>query len=165
MKLKITLALIIAIVLLGACKKENVAIDASIKSSESGQQAKIVLICAPYKNVTGFTDVFNELNAISNCKIMDCAGEEILVSTLYKLVLTNQNNSPYTIISNLAVTPTEQSDIINSAKAWAAANMPAGYFVHYIEYIVNYINGPAAAGIKLKVTYHKCNGIIPPPNG
>ncbi len=165
MKLKIKWAFILAIVLLGACKKENNALVTPIESSESYQQAKLVRNCVPYQNVTGIIPVFNELNAISNCRMMTCAGEEVLVTILYKQILTNQNNSAYTIISNLAVTPTEQSDIINSAKAWAATNTPSGYFVYNIQYIVNYIVGPSAAGINIKVTYHKCNGVIPPPNG
>lgn len=156
--------LMCALVVLG-CEKENQQMIDNV--SQESNEKKYVVNCTPNQSITGIWAALNTIEALSNCMMMDCTGESVLTSIANHYLLADMNtNSTFIIYNNIPVTPAEQSNIIASAKNWATNNAPAGYFVYYIDYIPNIIVGPGpAAVIDIKVTYHKCVGIVPPPAG
>ena len=115
--------------------------------------------CDPWRSVTGYVDLIDELNGFALCDARTCTGRSVF-STASTSQLEMAPMLIYIIPDNYSVSPTEQNDIMNTALAWATAHKPFGYFVSQIQfgYQVIGIGPPSEACISILVTYRKCTG-------
>lgn len=141
-----------ALLLVSGCVKEQ-------KPSKPVPVSTEKTNCNPWRNVTGYVDLIDELNGFALCDITSCTGRSHLLYTSTTQLL-QAPMMPYVIPSNYVVSTTEQNDIMASAQAFAIANKPSGYSVSEIHfgYQVIATGPPSDACISVDVTYRKCFG-------
>jgi hypothetical protein len=112
--------------------------------------------CAPWRNVTGYYAMCNELNGVINCAVMFCNGTTTVKT---KFLLEDVNNSLFTFSNNQVINTSLQNQIIAQANSWAIANAPATFSVEYITFSPDIVTSNPTqtyAGIDIKVYYKKC---------
>lgn len=136
------------VLILGSCQKESKPIPVTEKT----------LHCDPWRNVTGWIALFDELNSLSFCDDLMCNGNSV-TQTKSLSKLKNAAGIDYTFNSSVVIPPAMQAAVMSDALAWAVANAPAGYFVSSIRYAPNIIVGSGSTSfVWLNVVYRKCTG-------
>src|SRR5688572_26282008 len=87
---KIAWAFLFAIFLF-ACEKENHGINCG--PNEAPTEKAVIVSCTPTQSVTGIWAALDAIEAFSNCKGMDCAGETVLTSVLNHYLLADMNTN------------------------------------------------------------------------
>lgn len=120
--------------------------------------------CKPWRNVTGYTALCNELTAVRNCAKSNCSG------TTYQktnFILTDSNNTGYLFNNTQQISISLQNQIIAAANSWANSNLNnASDVIEYIKFVPNIVvsNNTTYSSITIEVTYKTCTGVIQPKN-
>lgn len=146
-----------AILTVASCEKEQIN-----TSKKSVQPEKLLTQhCSPWRNVIGWSNLISELNGFSQCNVSMCTGQ-YLSTQKTNYLLKNASGQTFYFTSIQTITPTEQSEVMNAALAWAQnpLNKPVGYSISQISYYPEVVTGgsPSTAAITIKVTYIKCTG-------
>lgn len=123
-----------------------------------------VIKCNPWRNVTGYTSLSNELTAVRNCAKTNCSG-----STYKKInyTLADANNANYSFNNTQQISISQQNQIIASANSWANSNINSvNDVIEYVKFMPNIAvsNNITYSLISIEVTYKTCTGVIEPKN-